>query len=1260
MGTKNDEDKYEYSTGTSKNVNKNDMVLEPMKRISSNTLETKQFTLTKNYGNLGATHENKQKHKDFLGKCKPGNYYVTEILNNIFNRLLFYFSNTLYILGGCLDPPFGEDKYSYLPNLIDKKLTNENEIKNIDCECDKTFTDNSDLKPNKRDKMSTISALIKKEKSESLYATDNLFMYIKDTNSIITFPSISPSTEALNQHCIHKKTKDYSNSKESRSYNVSKQLLETYYISPKIKPTNKTSKNVSDSNPHLDTEITDAVLQNQELFLDETTLETPNLNEVSDKLNVNVPLIADGLNANEEIISNFPLSDAIESYNLLQKPRNNMEIDSLSSTEKGLTDINAIPENKVKSSMILLKLDKQKTSYLEMNKLGEDKTKRENVDKKRDNIKYDITSDGRRVTDKFDNNAEPKLLHNDYETIVKSQDHSFYTEHLSLNYLKNEDCSQRSEYSIKNMLYQTNNNDNIIVTNADNEKLIVKSQNSKSINKYLKRNDPVSDIILQERDQLVSKVTRVTSEESNVVTNYKKSFETIVATPPDLVSKNKDFEKIQEPREFSTKEINQDKEDTSNTSEENIKKKNPVGKFNALLDDHISDNYNFNIINTTTPFPLKEKNEAIVETVTKSTENCVIENKNNIETVIASTHFLIVNNEKSNSFIINEGEKIPSEEIDQAIIETVTKLKKSFVLGNESIETIIVPPQYHTVDKKNSKVINVATELPSTEIDQGIIETVTKNIKKIKTENQNSIETIPASPGFLTFNNKVSNMINETVELDLKEIDQIRIVNLPKSVESFITKNNNDVDTVSASPQYLIVKNRHSSLINVVTKVPSKEIDQVSIETVKKSITSFVTKKDDSIEIVSSSSHFLIVNNKNSNIINETSELLSKVKDNLAMANLTKSTENFVTNNKNGMETIAASPQYFIVNNKDSNLINLSAAHSSKEIDQVAIETVKTSFADFLTENKNIIETVSTSPHFLTINNENSNLIYDAADLPSKEKNLAIIGTLSKSLENFIIKNNNVMETVSALEQYQSIRVNTKDSSTINMAPQPSSKNVVKTLIESLLDLTVSNEDFKIINIAEIVSSNGIETTIKIDNITKQKFAPIQEYRLSNEELKLNNVVPNMYDSKIEHIIDPSNISTISVAKSSIETITIPQKDSSLKDEIKDFKITEVNIRDHDLPILTLNRPKNTDYVETVKSFQDNLKVAAQVTHVDEATKPYKIVEREDKSSADIFLVSETKSNTTNSINLISTQESNMGRYSNLIKNMDFEHINVS
>ncbi|CAH2076847.1 unnamed protein product, partial [Iphiclides podalirius] len=91
LGIQNDEDRYEYSIGTSKKANQENSLLEQMKSFSNETLCKLNYTLAKNYSTIEASHGNKSKPKDFLGKCKPG---------------------------GCLDPPFNEEKYSYLPKLI--------------------------------------------------------------------------------------------------------------------------------------------------------------------------------------------------------------------------------------------------------------------------------------------------------------------------------------------------------------------------------------------------------------------------------------------------------------------------------------------------------------------------------------------------------------------------------------------------------------------------------------------------------------------------------------------------------------------------------------------------------------------------------------------------------------------------------------------------------------------------------------------------------------------------------------------------------------------------------------------------------------------------------------------------------------------------------------------------------------------------------------------------------------------------------------
>ncbi|CAG4983586.1 unnamed protein product [Parnassius apollo] len=189
--------------------------------LSTNAMDNQNLTLTKNLDNAKTQQTNKITQKDFLGKCKPG---------------------------GCLDPPFGEDKYSYIPKLIDISESKK-DLSEVEKNKDQDETSLINIINVKAEGESGYNADYKKENIKSSCPADSNFINIKKSNSIITYPSTSSSTELFStSDKIHKKIKKDRKSKDNGLSNLPNEFIETYYISPK--KTKKTN-NLEESNGNI-------------------------------------------------------------------------------------------------------------------------------------------------------------------------------------------------------------------------------------------------------------------------------------------------------------------------------------------------------------------------------------------------------------------------------------------------------------------------------------------------------------------------------------------------------------------------------------------------------------------------------------------------------------------------------------------------------------------------------------------------------------------------------------------------------------------------------------------------------------------------------------------------------------------------------------------------------------------------------------------------------------------------------------------------
>ncbi|XP_045534608.1 uncharacterized protein LOC106719403 [Papilio machaon] len=201
LGNQTEEDQFEFQ----RRCDMDNEQLVPIKSTSINDMNKRNFTLTKMYGNSDTRRMEKRTHKDILGECKPG---------------------------GCLDPPYGEDKYSYVPKLIQMSRIDKdsNKRKSNEVAYKKPLNKNTNIK--EKDEISYVS-----DKKDQLPISTNISLSkAKKSNSIITYPSIS-SCASLNISNTQKLIQD--NNNDSRLSHTSRENVETYFISPKKIKINK-------------------------------------------------------------------------------------------------------------------------------------------------------------------------------------------------------------------------------------------------------------------------------------------------------------------------------------------------------------------------------------------------------------------------------------------------------------------------------------------------------------------------------------------------------------------------------------------------------------------------------------------------------------------------------------------------------------------------------------------------------------------------------------------------------------------------------------------------------------------------------------------------------------------------------------------------------------------------------------------------------------------------------------------------------------
>ncbi|KAH9634741.1 hypothetical protein HF086_017524 [Spodoptera exigua] len=208
-------------------------IIEPSQTTKSSSTLTHTFTLTKNVNQDHTVKTQSGEQRYFFGKCKPG---------------------------GCLDPPFSEDKYSYKPSrkpepeknipenvILTEEKTPEKEI--VECDTDSIKQPNilrnrEGSKGSAKQNSIFDGSFFKKKRKSSEQSTNTLPLEQKDSivnifqgepsvnspsthsNSIITYPPKISSGLKVNDH----KLKSLSEDKSRKSSN---EHSEPYFIPPK-------------------------------------------------------------------------------------------------------------------------------------------------------------------------------------------------------------------------------------------------------------------------------------------------------------------------------------------------------------------------------------------------------------------------------------------------------------------------------------------------------------------------------------------------------------------------------------------------------------------------------------------------------------------------------------------------------------------------------------------------------------------------------------------------------------------------------------------------------------------------------------------------------------------------------------------------------------------------------------------------------------------------------------------------------------------
>ncbi|XP_039751606.1 MATH and LRR domain-containing protein PFE0570w-like [Pararge aegeria] len=204
FNNKNHDDVYSYVPSSSSEIYRAKST--SVDDLHENKIFEKKYALKKNTPDI-INNNTTLRRSTFLGKCKPG---------------------------GCLDPPFSEDKYIYKPNAkllaLEQKYI-ENHRVTDDCNNDKT---NSDIVADNPD--SVLPPMLNKYSIEKVYS-----------HSLITYPPALPSSQIDVQEDTQNRKSKIRTSFENKVRISMNEFSDTYFMPPK--------KRKSKINGNLDTEF---------------------------------------------------------------------------------------------------------------------------------------------------------------------------------------------------------------------------------------------------------------------------------------------------------------------------------------------------------------------------------------------------------------------------------------------------------------------------------------------------------------------------------------------------------------------------------------------------------------------------------------------------------------------------------------------------------------------------------------------------------------------------------------------------------------------------------------------------------------------------------------------------------------------------------------------------------------------------------------------------------------------------------------------
>ncbi|XP_064072073.1 uncharacterized protein LOC135193460 [Vanessa tameamea] len=199
------DDKSSYLPSTTNDV----AIVKSTCRIVDTNIISEKNVLKKNFPGIPSTERTEKQLKAFMGICKPG---------------------------GCLDPPFNEDKYSYKPalNLSSTSLKYKNDDKKVlSAETTSLYTD-SEVKIKMKQKNENIGKPQPENNAEP------------DAHSLITYPTSSSSNDfrvPKESHDMKLKSRLSSENKARISIN---EFSEIFFMPPKKEQTKKKKENLTE------------------------------------------------------------------------------------------------------------------------------------------------------------------------------------------------------------------------------------------------------------------------------------------------------------------------------------------------------------------------------------------------------------------------------------------------------------------------------------------------------------------------------------------------------------------------------------------------------------------------------------------------------------------------------------------------------------------------------------------------------------------------------------------------------------------------------------------------------------------------------------------------------------------------------------------------------------------------------------------------------------------------------------------------------